>query len=131
MHVSEHDLWTMGDNTVVVLPVSRDDLFVAALINGKPAFVWPITDHDRAVRTAQGFARRVRTGRPVTIKVLSLTGAEARAFGLIPNLSCAPTAADDAERAELVADLGHIVRTTRDGQVMAEAMDLVATMEQP
>lgn len=131
MRVSEYDLWTMGGNTVVVLPVSRDDLFVAALIDGKPALVWPITDYDRAVRTAQGFARRVRTERPVTIKVLSLTAPEARAFGLIPNLSCAPTANDYAERAEVVADLGYIIRTTRDGQVMTDAMDLVAAMEQP
>lgn len=63
--------------------------------------------------------------------MLALTGAEARAFGLIPNLSAAPTANDDVERAEMVADLRHIVQTTRDGQVMTDAMDLVAAMGKP
>lgn len=128
MRISEHDLWTDGGNTVVVLPPSRDDLFVAALVNGHAAWLWPITRYDEAVRTAHMFTRCLRAVRPVTIKVLALTAAEARAFGLIPNLSCAPTATDDAERAELVASLTQLLRDSNDPLVRTDAYGLLRDM---
>lgn len=129
--VSSHDLWDHGHNVVSVLPPSPGDLFAEVLINGKLAMSFPITEHDRAVRVAHAFARRVRGERPVVVKVLCLTAREAGSFF---NFSLAAEFAKDTpEQARQTRDgirtsCINALRTSNDPLVRADAMDVLQGM---
>ena len=130
IHVSEHDLWNTG-NTVVKLPPSPGDLFVAALVQGNVAFCWPITEYQRAVRQAEAFARRVKLDKPFTVKVLSLTAWEGcTVLGINPaTLFSDDTAEQEATMRQAgIAACMDALRSSNEPAVRADAMDLLITL---
>lgn len=128
-HLSQSDLWGPGDNRVVALPPSPGDLFAVTTVGGKLVLFHPINEFDKAVGSANAFCRRYR-GKPVTIKVFSLTLQEAQAMGYLPaNLSQNQTPEQRAEARRFVVDnLWRIIRTCNEPEPRAEALDLLRSM---
>jgi hypothetical protein len=132
IHVSEHDLWNTG-NSVVKLAPSPGDLFVAALVHGKVAFCWPITEYQRAVRQAEDFARRVKLDNPFTVKVLSLTAWEGcTVLGINPaTLFSDDTAEQEATmRTAGIAACMDALRSSNEPAVRAEAYETLKMMKE-
>ena len=129
-HLSEHDLWGTGGNQVVALAPTAGDVFVAIAVEGAAAVVWPVGDHDRAVKVAERFARRLRTAQPVTIKVMALTLREAQRFGFLPTGSIPAQSPDqDADaRRFAVRTLWDIVRDSNEAKPRADALGLLREM---
>ncbi len=129
-YLSEHDLWGHGENIVVALPPSRDDLFVLVTIEGQAALNWPVTDFKKAVRIAEAFARRIRPARPVTIKVFCLSFAEAQAMGFAPDdLFANQTPEEEAEIRQLcIENCIAALRESPDATVRADALKLLTEM---
>jgi len=79
-HLSDHDLWITGSNRIATMAPGPGDLFVVTTMFGKPVLVEPVDQYDRAVRVAEGFARRLRHDRPLTIRVMGMSLHELLAF---------------------------------------------------
>lgn len=129
-HLSQYDLWGPGDNVVTIISPSRDDVFVVIAIAGIAAVIWPVSDHSRAVQVAEGFARRLRTTAPVTIKVLCVTLAEAQRFGFVPaDLLRDQTPAQEAEWRQLVVTTCiDALRDSLDARTRADALKLLTDL---
>ena len=81
--------WSAGQprncNRVAALDPGPGDLFVVTTIEGKRAFIEPITDYEKALKRAVEFARVTQRKRRFTIKVLSMSANELLAhMGLTP-----------------------------------------------
>jgi hypothetical protein len=128
--ISDTDLWDDGGNILVALPPSRDDLFVVVTHNGKVIARGTILDYDDAVQNAKTLMRRARDRRPITIKVLCLSGREAIAWGFMPdNLFADQTPEQEAElRRTTLAMLIDLLRTSADPVVRSDALDLLRDM---
>lgn len=128
--VSNTDLCDDGGNILVALPPSRDDLFVVVTHNRKVIARGTILDYDDAVQNAKTLMRRARDRRPITIKVLCLSGREAIAWGFMPdNLFSDLTPEKEAElRRTTVAMLIDLLRTSADPVVRSDALDLLRDM---
>lgn len=126
-HLSQSDLWGPGDNRVVALPPSPDDLFVVTTVGGKRVLMHPINEYDKAVSIAQAFTRHWRADQPVTVKVLCLSGREAIAMGYLPaDPFRNETPEQQAEaRRFVVNNLWNIIRTCNEPKPRAEALDLL------
>lgn len=96
------------------------DLFVLTLVDGKRAALDPIIDYDAALARARAFHR----DHPCQIKVLPLTGAEARnMLGITVPDDPQPT---DAADLRLIRDtLTDVLRNTSDPDARADALALL------
>lgn len=96
------------------------NLFVLTLVDGKRAALDPIIDYDAALAKARAFYR----DRPCQIKVLPLTGAEARnMLGITVPDDLQPT---DAADLRLIRDtLTDVLRNTGDPDARADALALL------
>ena len=99
------------------------DLFVLTLVNGTRIALDAITDYDAALARARAFHR----GPKCQVKVLPLTGEEARNMGLLTP-AATPEPLDPADE-KLVRDtLMHVVCTGSDEDARRDAIDLLTTM---
>jgi hypothetical protein len=131
-HLSEHDLWSTGRNRVTSWEPGEGDLFIVTTLGGRRVFVEPVADYEKAVRVAQGFARRIVHDRPVVIRVVPMTLAELLAhMGTTHNeLMAAPSgSADDAADRQLVIDTCRtVLRECNEQAVRQDAYDLLASL---
>jgi len=131
MNTQYTDLWSNGGNKVIQLPPSPDDIFVVTLLFGKVMFCQPIAEYQKAVRVAEGFIRRVRPPRPITLKVLSVTGAEASTMMQIDpaTLFADQTPEEEAQlRGLVVARCKDALRDNNDPAVRNDAYDLLINL---
>jgi len=130
MHLSEHDLWTTGSNRVATMAPGPGDLFVMTTLDGKRVFVEPIDQYDRAVRIAEGFARRIVHDRPVIIRVLPMSLPEMLAHMRMPpeKLAAGLDADDGADRKLITDTCMAALRESSDQHVRAEAFALLTSM---
>jgi len=129
-HLSDHDLWSAGSNRVATMEPGPGDLFVVILMFGKPVFVEPIDQYDRGVRTAEGFARRLRHDRPLTLRVLGMSLHELLALmGTTPAEFAGTSPKVEAEFRQLAVDacMGAL-RDCDDPAVRKDAYDLLVKM---
>ena len=127
-HLSEHDLWGMGSNRVATMAPGPGDLFVVTMLGGQRVFVEPIDQYDRAVRIAEGFARRIVHGRPVVIRVLPMSLDELLShMGMTrEELASGLDAADEEADRKLVIDTCMaVLRESSDQHVRAEAVEVL------
>lgn len=129
-HLSQHDLWGTGSNTVAVLPPNKGDLFVVVMVQGRVALTWAVAEYERAVQVAQGFARKLREPQPVALKVLCLTMTEAEGLGIVPgNLFAGQTPRQAAEwRQVVIASMREVLRDCDDPKVRADALKLLTNL---
>ena len=74
------NIWGPTGNRVAALSPGPDDLFVVTTLFGKVVSFQPISEYRRALIIAEAFAHEVTGDRPITIKILCLSGQEAMAF---------------------------------------------------
>jgi hypothetical protein len=99
------------------------DLFVVTLIEGRRASIHSIMDYDLALARAEDFHGQ----HPCQIKVLPMTGGEARNF-LGINLPDHPQPVDANERQRLIATLKQIARDSAEPDARRDAFDLLTEM---
>ena len=95
------------------------DLLVVTLINGKRAALCSVLDYDAALAKARAFGKDHRC----QIKVLSLTGPEARNFFNWSDDDLPPEATD--ERKAAIDQLLAIARDSNDTDARQDAFDLL------
>lgn len=122
--------WTSGGNSVVTFPPSRDDLFVAVLVEGAVAAIWPVNQYDHALRTAETLTRAQHRERPYVVKVIPLTAREAQTLDLLPEgLFADMTPQQHAEMQQAVYDnCIAVLQTSTDPVARADAMKLLRDM---
>ncbi|OWK29240.1 hypothetical protein [Sphingomonas dokdonensis] len=114
--------WEPRHRCTTIQP-GKIDLFVVTLVDGRRAALDPITDYDAALARARAFHR----DHPCQVKVLPLTGTEARVMlGItVPDHPQPMDAAD----LRLVRDtLTDVVRNTGDHDARADALALLTDM---
>ncbi|MGX0876321.1 hypothetical protein ACSSV4_000998 [Roseovarius sp. MBR-154] len=126
-HLSNHDLWGNGGNSVTALPPSPGDVLVVTTLFGRRVLVHPIHEYDRVLRIADAFARRLRHRHPVALKVLCLSLTEAQRMGLAPDgMFQDQTPEEEAQMRQLVVTTClEVLRDSDDAKVRADAMRLV------
>lgn len=114
--------WEPRHRCTTVTP-GRLDLFVVTLVNGRRAALDPITDYDDALARARAFHR----DRPCHIKVLPLTGAEARnLLGItVPDH---PQPIDAADLRLIRHTLTDVLRNTGDHDARSDALALLTVL---
>ncbi|TMV82982.1 hypothetical protein FGG78_23430 [Thioclava sp. BHET1] len=125
------DLWNNPrGNSVVSFPPSRDDLFVAVLLEGKVAALWPVTEYDHAMRKAEALTRTKHPERPFVAKVIPLTAQEAQTLGLLPErLFADMTPEQHAEMQRAIYDnCIAILQNSTDPVARADAVKLLRDM---
>lgn len=121
-------IWTPNGNNVAVLPPSPGDLFVVTTIGGQRVFVEPIGQYEKAITTAEAFARATTQPRPFTIKVLCMTFPELLAHMGTTREECVKyLSADDAEkdREAAIRACTEMLRACNDAQVRADCLDIL------
>lgn len=114
--------WEPRHRLTTVAP-GKLDLFVLTLVDGARAALDAITDYDAALARARGFHR----DHPCQVKVLPVTGAEARnLLGITVPERPQPM---DAADLRLIRDtLLTVARDGSDPDARADAIDLLTTM---
>jgi len=120
------NIHTPGGGRVVALSPGPDDLFVVTTVAGRKVSLHTVEQFDGALKLAERAAYRMAPV-PVTIKVMSLTLAEAQQFGLIPSdLFKNETPEEDAgHRQFVVRTLWDIVRNSNEAKPRADALDML------
>ena len=126
-HLSEYNLWGNRGHAVVSLPPSRDDLVCVTTVCGRVAHIQPIDQFDAAVRVAHEFVGRLVHPRPVTVKVLCLTLAEARGMGFLHDdqFEPEPTECQSEARQAAIATLNGVLCSGTDPQARTDAFNLL------
>lgn len=113
--------WAPGGGRVATIAPGPDDLFVVTTIGGRRALFQPIFEYDQALAVAQAFVK-AQAPVPVTVKVLCVTAAEAKAMGFMPAVPEAPTPEEAAEAREVAAStLWNVVRNGSDARARNDA----------
>jgi hypothetical protein len=113
--------WAPGGGRVATIAPGPDDLFVVTTIGGRRALFQPIFEYDQALAVAQAFVK-AQAPVPVTVKVLCVTAAEAKAMGFVPAVPEAPTSEEAAEAREVaVSTLWNVVRNGSDAKARNDA----------
>lgn len=113
----------MFEGRVATLAPGHGDVCVLTLLGDRVLAYEPVTEYDRAVRLATELAQ-TRSTRPFTVKVIALSGAEARKLLGISNGIFHMTPDEDREmRAQVRANCIRALQTCRDPRVMADAYD--------
>ncbi|WP_146642680.1 hypothetical protein [Thioclava marina] len=116
---------TMFQGRVATLAPGHGDLFVLTLLGDRVLAYEPITVYDRAVRRANELAK-VRSERPFTVKVLALSGREARKLlGISGGISSLAPHEYAELREQIRANCIAALETCRDPHVMADAYDVL------
>lgn len=120
------NIWTPGGGRVVAFSPGPDDLFVVTTVAGRKVSLHPVEQFDAALKLAERVAYRMAPV-PVTIKVMSLTLAEAQRFGLIPSdLFKDDTLEEGVEdRQFVIRTLWAIVRNSNQAKPRADALDML------
>jgi len=116
------------EGRVATYPPTHGDLFVITMIGGQIVYNEPITAYEAAVWRAEAVVARLRWRRSYTVKVLPLSGPEARALGLLPDELLAnqtPREAYDM-REHARATCIRALERNRDPDVRADAYDTLA-----
>lgn len=117
--------WAPGGGRVATIAPGPDDLFVVTTIGGRRALFQPIFEYDQALAVAQAFVK-AQAPVPVTVKVLCVTAAEAKAMGFVPAVPEAPTPEEAAEAREVaVSTLWNVVRNCNEAKPRADALALL------
>lgn len=130
-HLSEHDLWTGRSTRVTTMAPGPGDLFVVTTMFGKRVFVEPVDQYDRAVRVAEGFARRLTHDRPVVIRVLPMSLAELLAHMGLTQAELAAEGspeASDRDRQLVIDTCMAALRECNEPAVRQEAYDLLSNL---
>ncbi|HYU94533.1 MAG TPA: hypothetical protein VE989_00010 [Sphingomicrobium sp.] len=108
---------------VTTISPGKLDLFVVTLIDGRRAYIDPVTNYDVALARADLFLEEHRS----QIKVLPMTGPEVRnLLGIkLPNH---PEPMDADVRQQIVRTLTQVVRESSDPDARADAIALLADM---
>ncbi len=114
--------WEPRHRCTTVAP-GRLDLFVVTLVDGSRAALDPITDYDAALARARAF----HSDRPCQIKVLPLTGSEARAMLGIA-MPDHPQPIDAADLWLIRDTLTDVLRNTGDHDARADALALLTVL---
>lgn len=113
--------WAPGGGRVATIAPGPDDLFVVTTIGGRLALFQPIFEYDQALAVAQAFVK-AQAPVPVTVKVLCVTAAEAKAMGFVPAVPEAPTPDEAVEAREVaVSTLWNVVRNGSDARARNDA----------
>ena len=113
--------WAPGGGRVATIAPGPDDLFVVTTIGGRRALFQPIFEYDQALAVAQAFVK-AQAPVPVTVKVLCVTAAEAKAMGFVSAVPEAPTPEEAAEAREVaVSTLWNVVRNGSDARARNDA----------
>lgn len=72
------------EGRVATFAPGHGDLFLVTMIGDQIVYNEPVASYDAAVWRAEAVVARLRWRRPFTVKVLPLSGPEARALGLLP-----------------------------------------------
>lgn len=117
---------TPGGGRVVALSPGPDDLFVVTTVAGRKVSLHTVEQFGHALKLAEAAATRMAPV-PLTIKVMSLTWAEAQRFGLIPSdLFKDETPEQQAEwRRQIVATLWGVVYNCNEAKPRADALALL------
>jgi hypothetical protein len=126
-HLSPYSLWGNRGHAVVTMPPSRDDLLCVTTVCGRAAHVQPIDQYHAAVQVAHEFVARLKHPRPVTVKVLCLTLAEARSMGFLQDdqFEPEPREAHADARQFAIATLNGVLRDGTDPQARTDAFNLL------
>lgn len=113
------------EGTLVTVPPVHGDLFVITLVGDEIVYNEPIMSYDLAVRRAEYVVSQLKWRRAYTVKVLPLSGPEARAFGLVPDDPFAHLTPHEhyEMREQARANCLRALQTTRDPAVRADAYD--------
>ena len=114
--------WEPRHRVTTVAP-GKLDLFVLTLVDGRQAWLDPITAYDDALAKARAFHRE----RPCQVKVLPLTGTEACNLLRIKH-PATPGPDDPALREMMVDRLRQIARDSADPDARRDAFDLLTEM---
>jgi hypothetical protein len=116
------------EGRVATFAPGHGDLFVITMIGDQIVYNEPITAYDAAVWRAEAVVARLRWRRSYTVKVLPLSGPEARALGLLPDELLAhltPREAHDMREHARETCIRALERN-RDPDVRADAYDTLA-----
>jgi len=118
------------EGTLVTVPPVHGDLLVITLVAGTIVYNEPVTSYAAAVERAEFTVARLRWRLPFAIKVICLSGHEARAFGLVPyDVFDKLTPHEHHEMRETArANCLRALQTTRDPAVRADAYELNAML---
>lgn len=118
------------EGTLVTVPPVHGGLFVVTMVAGSIVYNEPITAYDAAVRRAEAVLTRLPWRLPFAVKVIPMSGPEARTLGLLPDdLFANMTPDEHHEMRELVrANCLRALQTTRDPAVRADAYELNAML---
>ena len=125
------NIWTQPGNRVVALAPGHDDLFCITMLFGKIVFFEPVTAYEKALKIAEAFANHVQQPRPVSVKVLCLSGAEALTFLNMKasDLFQGQTPEEEEEmRQAAVAACKDALLKSPDATVRADALKLLTDM---
>jgi hypothetical protein len=125
------NIWTPNGNRVAALVPGPDDLFVVTTIGGRRVTVQPIDEYDKALKTAEAFARQTSTPRPLSVKVLCLSLRELLAqVGTTPaEFFAGMTPEEDAELRRLAIDACmNALRKSNEASVRADAMEALTAL---
>ena len=130
MRVSDHDLWSKGNNRVTTMAPGPGDLFVVTTLGGKRVFVEPIDQYDHALRIAEGFARRIIHDRPVIIRVVPMTSDELLMHmgTTLEAVATNPSEGDSADRKLVVDTCMAALRECSDPAVREDALALLTSL---
>ncbi|WP_413874449.1 hypothetical protein [Albidovulum sp.] len=116
------------EGRVATFPPGHGDLFVITLVGDEIVYNEPIMSYDLAVRRAEYVVSQLMWRRAYTVKVLPLSGQEARALGLLPDDLFANLTPDEhhemRERARETCI--RALERNRDPKVRADAYDTLA-----
>ncbi|GGO35755.1 hypothetical protein GCM10010991_28540 [Gemmobacter aquaticus] len=120
------NIHTPGGGRVATMAPSPDDLFVVTTVAGRKVSLHTEEQFGHALKLAEAAAIRMAPV-PVTIKVMSLTWAEAQRFGLIPSdLFKNEAPEQQAEwRRQIVATLWGVVYNCNQAKPRADALELL------
>ena len=123
------NIHTPGGGHVVALSPGPDDVFVVTTVAGRKVSLHTVEQFWHALKLAEAAAIRMAPV-PVTIKVMSLTWAEAQRFGLIPyDLFKDETPEQQAEwRRQIVATLWGVVHNCNQAKPHADALELLGEL---
>ncbi|HSX53888.1 MAG TPA: hypothetical protein VLG14_01195 [Sphingomonas sp.] len=114
--------WEPRHRVTTIRP-GKLDLFALTFIDGRRATIDPITDYEAALTKAEAFLR----DHQCQIKVLPMTGAEARNF-LGISLPDHPQRMDAEVRQQMIATLKQVVRESSDPDARTDAFELLNEM---
>lgn len=119
------DAANLFQGRVATLAPGHGDIVVLTLLGDRVLAYEPVTQYDLAVRRANKLAQ-TRSARPFTVKVMALSGAEARKLlGISKGLAHLAPHEHAELREQIRANCIEALGSCRDPNVMADAYDVL------